>query len=61
MDPRWNGNPLNAFGGDWEEGVPRVTTHEANRVAKLKALGNSLVPQVALEVFLAIQAEMETA
>jgi DNA (cytosine-5)-methyltransferase 1 len=56
LDPRWNGNPLNAFDENWETGVPRVTQHETHRVAKLKALGNSLVPQVALQLFQAIEA-----
>lgn len=50
---------MNAFGADWEEGVPRVTAGCVNRVAKLKALGNSLVPQVAYQVFRAIAAEIE--
>lgn len=40
------------FGPDWEDGVPRVTTHEEDRVSKLKALGNSIVPQVAYELML---------
>jgi hypothetical protein len=53
---------MNAFGPDWEEGVPRVTAGCVNRVAKLKALGNALVPQVAYQVFLAIsQSEPERA
>lgn len=60
MDERWNGNPLAAFGPDWEDGVPRVTSGCVNRVAKLKALGNALVPQVAYQVFQAISAEMES-
>jgi hypothetical protein len=42
---------MNAFGPDWEDGVPRVTSGCVNRVAKLKALGNALVPQVAYQVF----------
>lgn len=39
------------------EGVPRVATGIENRAARLKALGNSIVPQVA---FLIGQAVMET-
>ena len=32
--------------GGWECGVDRVTTGQANRVARLKGLGNAVVPQV---------------
>lgn len=35
------------WGPDWECGVPRVTSDATARVAKLKALGNAVVPQVA--------------
>ena len=34
--------------GSWEEGIPRVTTGQKNRVARLKGLGNAVVPQVAM-------------
>lgn len=47
VDPRWKGNPLRAFGPWWEDGVPRVVEQEDERVHKLKALGNGIVPQVA--------------
>ena len=30
----------------WECGVDRVTTGQANRVARLKGRGNAVVPQV---------------
>jgi len=32
--------------GSWEDGVPRVAAGVPDRVAKLKALGNSVVPQI---------------
>ena len=49
MNGRFTPRP---FGPDWEDGIPRVTTHEEDRVSKLKALGNSIVPQVAYELML---------
>jgi hypothetical protein len=55
IDPRWGGDPINAFGHDWEDGVPRVVTDCVDRTRKLKALGNALVPQVAWQIFQAIQ------
>jgi hypothetical protein len=35
--------------------VPRVVTDCVDRTRKLKALGNALVPQVAWQIFQAIQ------
>jgi len=44
--------------GDWERGVPRVIEGQKDRAKRLMALGNSIVPQVASEIFTAIfQAE----
>ena len=37
------------------EDIPRVTSGEKDRANKLKALGNSIVPQVAAEIFIAIK------
>ena len=48
---------MNAFGPDWEDGVPRVVTEAVDRTHKLKALGNALVPQVAYQIFLAINGD----
>lgn len=36
-----------AWGEDWERGVPRVTTDKTNRTSRLKAIGNGQVPQCA--------------
>lgn len=44
------------IGPGWEDGVPRVTQSEADRVNKLKALGNSIVPVVAYELMLMLLA-----
>ena len=38
---------MNPWAGDWEDGVSRMTDKEPDRVNKLKALGNAIVPQVA--------------
>jgi len=55
MDGRWRGDPMNAFGADWEDGVPRVVATERDRVNKLKALGNAIVPQVAYQILMAME------
>jgi DNA (cytosine-5)-methyltransferase 1 len=34
------------WGADWEDGIPRVAHGVPDRVSRLKALGNSLVPQI---------------
>lgn len=49
---------MRAFGPDWEDGVPRVVTAERDRVHKLKALGNAIVPQVAYQVLLAMEQDV---
>lgn len=45
---------MSAFGSDWEDGVPRVVATERERVNRLKALGNSIVPQIAYQVLMAM-------
>jgi len=47
VEPFWNSN--------WESNVPRVTTNQKHRAARLKGLGNAIVPQVARQIGLAIQ------
>lgn len=42
------------------EHIPRLTSGEKDRVKKLKALGNSIVPQVAAEILLAIRVSEES-
>ena len=42
------------------EHIPRVTKGEKDRAKKLKALGNSIVPQVAAEIILAIRVSEES-
>jgi DNA (cytosine-5)-methyltransferase 1 len=42
--------------GSWEAGIPRVATGIPNRVQRLKALGNSVVPEIPYRIGLAIQA-----
>lgn len=41
---------IDPWAGDWEAGMPRTTTHEVDRVNKLKALGNAIVPSVAYTI-----------
>jgi len=49
---------MRAFGPDWEDGVPRVVATEKDRVNRLKALGNAIVPQIAFVILQAMN-EME--
>ena len=49
---------MNAFGPDWEDRVPRVVATEKDRVNKLKALGNAVVPQIPYMILRAINGEL---
>jgi DNA (cytosine-5)-methyltransferase 1 len=46
LPARLDGRIADAWAGDWEAGIPRVLTGVSDRVARLKALGNAVVPQV---------------
>lgn len=46
LDGYWNREP---------DGIPRVATGVKNRVDRLKGLGNAIVPQVAYQIFKAIE------
>ena len=54
-----NGLPgwlVRAWGtGEWEAGIPRVATGVKDRVNKLKALGNAILPQVVVPIMQAIK------
>lgn len=58
MDVRWDCDPMRSFGPDWEDGVPRVVATEKDRVHRLKALGNAIVPAVAYQILLAMDTEV---
>jgi len=45
--------PVNAWECDWDN-IPRIATGVPDRVNKLKALGNAVVPQQFYPVFAAI-------
>lgn len=38
--------------GEWERGIPRIIMGQKNRPRRIKALGNSIVPQIPFALFL---------
>ena len=56
-ETRYFGHAITKAWGDgsWEDGTPRVITGQKDRVNRLKALGNSIVPQVVYEIMMAIK------
>ena len=55
--PGWVSRPVDAWDCDWDS-MARVTAGEPDRINKLKALGNAVVPQQFYPIFAAI-AEIE--
>ena len=43
------------FDGSWEAGLARLTEVKKDRVSRIKALGNSVVPQCAFEAYKVIR------
>jgi DNA (cytosine-5)-methyltransferase 1 len=57
MDGIINGLPKGFYrhwGDKWEEGTPRVAENQKNKTMRLKALGNSVVPQIPYYIGLSI-------
>jgi hypothetical protein len=50
--PFENRYPAAWLSGAWEDGIPRVITGQKNRPRRIKALGNSIVPQIPYLLFL---------
>lgn len=47
--------PIAWLDGTWEEGIPRVVFGIKNRVNRLKGLGNSVVPQIPMFLWLLVK------
>jgi hypothetical protein len=50
--PLENRYPQAWLDGAWEDGVPRVITGQKHQPRRIKALGNSIVPQIPCLLFL---------
>jgi hypothetical protein len=46
--------PLAWLNGTWEDGIPRIITGQKNRVKRLKCLGNTVIPQIPMLLWLLI-------
>jgi site-specific DNA-cytosine methylase len=44
---------------DEPRGVPRVTVDQKNRPQRLRMLGNAIVPQIAMQIGLALKEDMK--